>query len=162
MNYAGKNLFQSKTALNFAIIDILYKGEGMTATYIFTFQYWCTRLLSVSPTLILQLPHTCTHTTFSLHTQSFTQASTTFYSGDHNFLMTEVLVSLPPFCTPDLDVNNSTQGARKVGPLKQQVQSIQEAGHTEKSFIPFRHPPTSYSQHHSQESHSLCLHRAVY
>lgn len=47
-----------------------------------------------------------------------TQFLNTIYFGDHNYLMTGLLVSQPPFCTHDLAVNNSAREAEKVGPTE--------------------------------------------
>lgn len=87
---------------------------------------------------VLQLSndsHTHPHSLFLTNTLSSTQAPTTFYSGDHNYLMTELLVSKPPFCTHDLNVNNLAQGDGKVGPLKQQVQPNSGGRTHSESFI---------------------------
>ena len=75
-----------------------------------------------SPTTIKQLPHTASlslslpNTHPNTHTQYSTQAPTAFYSGDHNYLMMELLVSQLRFCTHDPAVNNLAPGARKVVP----------------------------------------------
>lgn len=99
----------------------------------FTFHHRYSRLLS-NDRLQLQLsnnshmyPYSLPYSLFLsiLHTntQSNTQAPNAFYFCDHNYLMTGLLVSQPPFCTLDLSVNNLALRARKVGPLKQQVQA---------------------------------------
>ncbi|MEQ2194340.1 hypothetical protein XENOCAPTIV_027677 [Xenoophorus captivus] len=59
----------------------------------------------------------------------------TFYFSDHNYLMMELLVSQPPLCTHDLAVNNLARGAKKVGPLKQQILS-NSGGRTQSLFHP--------------------------
>lgn len=99
----------------------------------FTFHHRYSRLLS-NDRLQLQLsnnshmyPYSLPYSLFLsiLHTntQSNTQAPNAFYFCDHDYLMTGLLVSQPPFCTLDLSVNNLALRARKVGPLKQQVQA---------------------------------------
>lgn len=112
---------------------------------------------------------TCTHThcltlsfsPFCTQTQSNTQAPNAFYFCDHNYLMTGLLVSQPPFCTLDLSVNNLALRARKVGPLKQQVQANSGGRtHTEREHchpIFVIRPLLTYSS----LVRLLCFHRAV-
>lgn len=70
--------------------------------------------------------------------------------------MKKLLVSQPLFCTHDIAVNNLTWGARKVGPLKQQVQFTQK-----ELYLLWL---SSHSLRSALQSgfHILCFHRIVY